>query len=239
MAVGAGSNASYVWYEKGGQIMFTLADYIGEDKVDLALHNFLMQYRYANAANQLDAAQKVAGSAAEDEPYPDTRQLIEALRAQTPPELQYLIDDGFDRIVLYDNKAISATSQRRSDGKHSVTLAVQARKVQADGNGVESAMPLADYIDIGVFTGQKDEEKPLYMRREKLTQEHQTFIIADQRPTRAGYRSSQQTDRPHCGRQYDRRERTVAVLNLPAVESKAPRTAAPFKPFRRCSRPMV
>ena len=42
-------NEPYVWYEKGGQIMYTLADYIGEDKVDLALHNFLMQYRYTNA----------------------------------------------------------------------------------------------------------------------------------------------------------------------------------------------
>jgi hypothetical protein len=35
----------YVWYQKGGQIMYTLADYTGEDKVNLALHNFLMQYR--------------------------------------------------------------------------------------------------------------------------------------------------------------------------------------------------
>ena len=48
-------NEPYVWYEKGGQIIYTLADYIGEDKVDLALHNFLMQYRYTNAKNQLDA----------------------------------------------------------------------------------------------------------------------------------------------------------------------------------------
>ncbi len=39
----------YVWYYKGGLVMYTLADYIGEDKVNLALHNFLMQYRYANA----------------------------------------------------------------------------------------------------------------------------------------------------------------------------------------------
>ena len=42
----------YVWYQKGGQIMYTLADYIGEDKVNLALHNFLMQYRYANATTR-------------------------------------------------------------------------------------------------------------------------------------------------------------------------------------------
>ena len=61
------------------------------------------------------------------------------------------------------------------------------RKAQADGNGVETPMALADYIDIGVFKGAKDEEKPLYMKREKLTQEHQRFtIVVDEQPTRAG-----------------------------------------------------
>ena len=48
-------------------------------------------------------------------------------------------------------------------------------------------MPLNDYIDIGVFTGKKDEEKPLYLKKERLTQATQTFeIIVDQMPTRAG-----------------------------------------------------
>jgi hypothetical protein len=176
---------AYVWYEKGGQIMYSLADYIGEDKVDLALHNFLMQYRYANANNQVDAVNN-SRSQAED-PYPDTRMLYDALAAQTPPELKYLLDDGFNRIVLYDNKAISATSKKRADGKYEVTLAVQARKVQADGNGVETRVALADYIEIGVFSGKKDEEKPLYMKKEKISQEHQTFtIVVDKEPTRAG-----------------------------------------------------
>ena len=176
----------YVWYEKGGQIMYNLADYIGEDKINAALHNFLMQYRYANATNQVDAVDSSQGTP--NKPYPDTRMLVDALMAQTPPDLQYLVDDGFNRIVLYDNKALSATSQKTADGKYKVTLNVQARKVQADGNGVETPMPLADYIDIGVFTGHNDDdEKPLYMKREKLTQEHQTFtIIVDQQPTRAG-----------------------------------------------------
>ncbi|MGD0797125.1 MAG: ABC transporter permease [Acidobacteriaceae bacterium] len=177
----------YVWYEKGGQIMYTLADYIGEDRVDLALHNFLMQYRYANANNQVDAVDSAHGAGAMDHPYPDTRMLVDALRAQTPPELQYLIDDGFNRIVLYDNKTISATSEKTPDGKYKVTLVVQARKVQADGNGVESPMPMNDYIDIGVFTGKKDEEKPLYMKKEQFTEGARTFtIVVDQQPTRAG-----------------------------------------------------
>jgi ABC-2 type transport system permease protein len=175
----------YVWYEKGGQIMYTLADYIGEDKIDNALHNFLIEYRYANASNQVDAAN--SSHSAIDQPYPDTRMLVDALNAQTPTEFRYLVDDGFNRIVLYDNKAISATSQKTPDGKYKVTLNVQARKIQADGNGVESPMPLADYIEIGVFTGNKDEEKPLYMKKEMFTQEHMTFtIVVDQQPTRAG-----------------------------------------------------
>ncbi len=177
----------YVWYEKGGQIVYTLADYVGEDKINLALHNFLMQYRYANANNQTDAADANHGPMAVDGLYPDTRMLEAALRAQTPAEYQYLIDDGFNRIVLYDNKALTAISEKQPDGKYKVTLTVQARKAQADGNGAETPMPLADYIDIGVFTGKKDEEKPLSLKKEKLTQEHQTFtVIVDQKPTRAG-----------------------------------------------------
>ena len=177
----------YVWYQKGGQILYTLADYIGEDKVDLALHNFLMQYRYANANNQVDAHDNARATAAIDRAYPDTRMLVDALRAQTPPELQYLVEDGFNRIVLYDNKTLAATSQKTADGKYKVTIDVQARKAQADGNGAETRLPVADYIDIGVFTGKKDEEKPLSLKKEKITGEHQTFVITvDKQPTRAG-----------------------------------------------------
>lgn len=48
-------------------------------------------------------------------------------------------------------------------------------------------MPLSDYIEIGVFTGKKDEEKPLYMQKVKMTQEYQTYsILVDRQPTRAG-----------------------------------------------------
>src|SRR5271167_1714566 len=103
--------------------------------------------------------------------------LDDAIRAQTPPELQYLVEDGFNRIVLYDNKAVTATSHKTPDGKYEVRLDVQARKVQADGNGVESPMPLNDYIEIGVFEGKKDEEKPLYLKKEKFTGERKTFVI--------------------------------------------------------------
>ncbi len=168
-------NEAYVWYQKGGQVMYTLADYIGEDKVNLALHNFLMQYRYANASD------------AQSGPYPDTRELVAALRAQTPADLQYYIDDSFENIVLYDNKAISATVTPTPDHKYKVTLVVEAHKVKSDGSGNETPMQLHDLIDIGVLTGPRDAEKPLYLKKEWISDGTQTFtIVVDQMPTRAG-----------------------------------------------------
>ena len=119
-------NEPYVRYQKGGQVMYTLADYIGEDKLNLALHNFLMQYRYANANDSQSG------------PYPDTRQFVDAVRAQTPPELQYYITDSFESIVLYDNKALTATVTQRPDKRYKVTLTVQSRKVRSDGSGNET-----------------------------------------------------------------------------------------------------
>ncbi len=166
---------AYVWYQKGSLVLYGLSDYIGEDKVNLALHNFLMQYRYANANDSQSG------------PYPDTRQFVDALRAQTPPELQYYITDAFESIVLYDNKALTATVTQTPDKKYKVTLTVQARKLKSDGSGNETPMTLNDYIDIGVFTGKKDEEKPLYLKKEKITEAKQTFeIVVNEMPTRAG-----------------------------------------------------
>ena len=166
---------AYVWYQKGSLVLYGLADYIGEDKVNLALHNFLMQKRYANANDAMS------------EPYPDTRDFVAALRAQTPPEYQYYISDAFENIVLYDNKADTATYIKTPDGKYEVTLTVESKKLKSDGSGNETPMPLADYIDIGVFSGKKDHEKPLYLKKEKITQAKQTFnITVDELPTRAG-----------------------------------------------------
>jgi hypothetical protein len=168
-------NEQYVWYQKGAIVLYALSDYIGEDKLNLALHNFLMQYRFANATDSLSG------------PYPDTRQFVSALRAQTPPELQYYITDAFENIVLYDNKALSAIYTQTPDKKYKVSLTVQARKLKADGSGNETELPLNDYIDIGVFSGKKDHEKPLYLQKAHITQTKQTFdIIVDQLPTRAG-----------------------------------------------------
>ncbi len=159
----------YVWYNKGSLVMYALADYIGEDQLNTVLRNFLMANRYATG------------------PYPDTRGFVAALRAVTPPELQYTITDMFESIVLYDDKAVSATYAPTPDGKYKVTLVVNTQKRKADGSGNESPMPTDDRIDVGVFSGTKEHLKPLYLAKQHFTQTTSTIeVVVDAPPTYAG-----------------------------------------------------
>src|SRR5580658_7811905 len=128
----------YVWYQKGALVMFALADYIGEDKMNLALRNFLEKNRYATG------------------PFPDTRGFVAALRAETPAELQYVITDMFESIVLYQNRAVSATYVETPDKKYKVTLNTSSEKKKSDGSGNETPMTIHDLIDVGVFSGTKE-----------------------------------------------------------------------------------
>jgi ABC-2 type transport system permease protein len=159
----------YVWYQKGSMTMFALADYIGEDKVNLALRNFLEKNRYATG------------------PFPDTRGFVAALREQTPPELQYVITDMFESIVLYENRAVSATYVEMPDKKYKVTLKTSSQKKKADGSGNETPMTIHDLIDVGVFSGTKEHLRRLNLHKEWITQEKETFeFVVDEKPTYAG-----------------------------------------------------
>ncbi len=159
----------YVWYNKGSLVMYALRDYIGEDRLNAALRGFLEQNRFA------------AG------PYPDTRGFVSALRAATPPEMQYLIADLFESITLFDNKAVSAVWSPAPNNQYRVDITVNARKLKADGQGNETEVPVNDLIDIGVFSGGKGHEKELYLAKHRITAKEQKFtILVNEKPTRAG-----------------------------------------------------
>jgi ABC-2 type transport system permease protein len=159
----------YVWYNKGSLVMYALADYIGEDQLNLGLRNFLMANRYAKG------------------PYPDTRGFVAALRAVTPPDLQYTITDMFESIVLYDDKAVSASYAPTANGKYKVTMVVNTQKKKSDGSGNETPMPTDDQIDVGVFTGTKEHLNPLYLKKQHFTQNTSTIEIeVNEPPTYAG-----------------------------------------------------
>jgi ABC-2 type transport system permease protein len=128
----------YIHYRKGSLVMYRLAAEIGEDRVNRALRSLLTQYAFKGA------------------PYPTALDLVAALRAQAPADKQSLITDLFEKITLYDVKAMGARARRRADGRYDVTLKVLAAKFYADGKGKETAAPMDETVDVGLFAAKPD-----------------------------------------------------------------------------------
>ncbi|HKD85267.1 MAG TPA: M1 family aminopeptidase [Terriglobales bacterium] len=159
-------NQGYIHYNKGAMVMYALQDYIGEDKVNEAIRGFLKEFAFKGP------------------PYPTSLDLEKYFRQVTPPQYQYLFDDMFLNITLYDNRALSADYVQRADGKYDVNLTVEAKKFRADGRGQEHSIAVDDLIDIGV---QDADGKYLYLAKQKIDQEQTNVTVTvDKVPARAG-----------------------------------------------------
>jgi aminopeptidase N len=159
-------NQGYIHYRKGSLAMYLLQDLLGEEAVDKVLRQIVERYAY------------------QGRPYPNALVLVDALRAITPADKAYLIDDLFESIVLYENRADRAIAHRRADGKYEVVLSATAGKVRADETGVEKAAPLKDYIEFGV----DDKEGRPLVREWRLVAggTQQVTLVVDKQPARAG-----------------------------------------------------
>jgi aminopeptidase N len=159
-------NQPYIHYRKGSVVMYALQDYIGEDNLNRAIRAFRDETAFKGP------------------PYPNTTQLLAHIRAVTPPQFQYVIDDMFETITLYDNRATEARARALPDGRYEVTMKVVAKKRKADELGKESDAPLSDWIDIGVLDA---DNKPLFLEKKRIDHEETEFtVIVDRLPARAG-----------------------------------------------------
>ncbi|MFC5551174.1 ABC transporter permease/M1 family aminopeptidase [Massilia aerilata] len=156
----------YIHYRKGSLAMYLLQDLVGEEAVNGVLRQLLAEHAFRGP------------------PYPSVTTLVEKLRAVTPPDKAYLIDDLFESIVLYENRADSAGAQRRPDGKYAVTIRAKAGKVRAGELGEEREVPLKDWIEFGV---DDDNGNSLARERRLVERRAQTVtLVVDGRPARAG-----------------------------------------------------
>jgi len=166
---------AYIRYEKGGLVMYLLKDVIGEDAVNRALQSLLRDYAFKGP------------------PYPRSTDLIDRLRAETPPEHQELITDLFQRITLYDLKVEQGRAKRRADGKWDVSIDIAARKLYADPKGKETEAPLDAVVDVGVFTampGNKGftDDSVLILERKRVQTGKQTLtFVVDREPKFVGF----------------------------------------------------
>ncbi|KQQ33895.1 hypothetical protein ASF61_12100 [Duganella sp. Leaf126] len=166
MALADNENQDYIQYRKGALAMYQLQDIVGEQRINAALRQLLADHARSSG------------------PYPGVSVLIDALRQVVTPDQAYLIDDLFNHIVLYDNRAVASTARKLADGRYEVNLVVSASKVRASDQGVESDVALNDYIDIGV---DDDKGAPLLRERKLIDRKDNRYtVIVNARPAKAG-----------------------------------------------------
>jgi aminopeptidase N len=165
-------NQPYIHYNKGSLVMYLLRDRLGEQTVNAALRRLLSEYAFKGA------------------PYPRSQDLVDALRAEAGPDpvKQQLITDLFEKITVYDLKTKTATVKKRPDGRYDVTLNVEARKLYADGQGKETAAPIAgEVFDLGVFTAEPGKKgfgakDILYFKTQPFRSGAQTVTLTVDKP---------------------------------------------------------
>ncbi len=149
-------NKMHIHYGKGSVILYALQNYIGEEKVNTAMRNFLEEFKYRKP------------------PYPTSLDFMKHLEPQVPDSLKYLVNDWFKEITLYDNRLEKASYKKLENGRYQITMDIEAKKLLADTMGNETPMQLNDWIDVGAFAD-SGEERLLFVKRVKMDRPEMTF----------------------------------------------------------------
>lgn len=161
----------YIHYQKASVVLYYLKEMIGEDKVNSALRSLIDTFAYR------------------EPPYATSLSAVRAFNKVTPDSLKYLISDLFENITLFSNRALEATYKKSGDG-YEVTLKTTSAKFRADSLGKETEIPIADYIDIGIFaepTSKQNPGKVLDMKRIKITKKDNVYTFkTKEKPYQAG-----------------------------------------------------
>lgn len=167
-------NQQYIHYQKGALVMYWLKEVVGEATVNRALAKMLQQHAFRPA------------------PYANSRDFLALLRAEAGPQHEALIADLFEKITLVDAKVVQASAAPRPDGRWTVQLDVEARKLYADGKGVETEAPLDERFDVGVFSAEPgragfDATAVLHFEQRRIASGRQRIeLVVDRMPTHAG-----------------------------------------------------
>ncbi|WP_164014140.1 ABC transporter permease/M1 family aminopeptidase [Pyxidicoccus trucidator] len=140
-------NQPYIHYQKGSLVMYALQDFIGEERVNRALKRYVEKVRFRGP------------------PYTGSSELLGFLREETPPEYQYLLEDLFETITLYDNRAVSATMRKNAQGTWDVTVKVMAKKYRSDDKGTQTELDFNDWMDVGALD---EKGEALFLEKRKV-----------------------------------------------------------------------
>jgi hypothetical protein len=139
----------HVHYWKGGLAMYALRQHIGEESVNRALARFAARARYRTR------------------PYPTAGELLDALRAEVPPDRMTLFDDLFHRVTFWDLRARDALAVARDAGEYVVRLPLTSGKTYVDTAGVERDARLDEWVDVVVRGTRPDSRGETVLARQR------------------------------------------------------------------------
>ncbi|WP_439128846.1 M1 family aminopeptidase [Polaribacter sp.] len=168
---------AYVWYRKGGLILYGLQDLIGEDTLNSGFKKFMEDAKFRQKA-----------------PFATSTEWYSYMKSVTPDSLQYYLEDSFEKITIYNNKVKNATYKKISDKEYEVTLEVESAKNYFGGNGkLLEKGDKPNVIEIAVFDSDTKNEMgmttkvPLILEKRWIEPGTSTFTFTtDRLPIKAG-----------------------------------------------------
>lgn len=147
-------NQQYIHYRKGVVVMASLRETLGEERLHNLLRQYLQTFKY------------------KESPYPTTLDFNAFLNDGASATETAFIKSVFEEITLYDFKLSEVESNELDDGSYEIVLTIDAGKVSADGQGLETAIGLNELVDIALFSIDPDEvsatDKLLYLQKHMI-----------------------------------------------------------------------
>jgi hypothetical protein len=155
---------SLAFTRRGPFALYAMREYIGKERVDEALRRLFEKHRSATP------------------PLATSGDLYQELQAVTPDAFKYLLHDLFEQNTFWEVETERATAQPTEAGAWQVTLGVRARKVVVDEAGVETEVPMDDWMEVGAF----HEDEP-FLQTLRIRPGRQTITVTvAKEPTSAG-----------------------------------------------------
>lgn len=156
---------AYVYYQKGGLVLYGIKEAIGEKKMNAALSRLLQNYRFPN--------QK-----------PDVHALMNELMKEVTPQQVKLIKDGFEKVVSYGMKIKFLNCKPSTNGSYKLTVEVELAQMEDGSSSV--TVPDLD-VDIAVFKEQEEDwnssSKPIYLKKHHFSKTKTIITIeVDEKP---------------------------------------------------------
>ncbi|MGB4851676.1 MAG: hypothetical protein WBQ38_05105, partial [Ignavibacteria bacterium] len=140
LILNTGNEKKFIPYQKGMLALNAMSYYLGEEKFNNALKNYIEKVKFRGA------------------PYITSVEFTDHIRNATPDSLKYLIHDLFETVTFYDNRIMKSETAQQSKNEYEIRLSFEVNKYKKSGDGnINSPLPPDDLIQIGFYKDSSDE----------------------------------------------------------------------------------